>query len=79
LEIARFEGQNTGAETRANIAPNILLETGSIGFIEGLVRLQAEVAGDDFFLDLGGAAEARQNLLATEPSPSCSPYLSPTR
>jgi hypothetical protein len=29
------------------------------GFVEVLVRLQAEAAGDDFFLDLGGAAEDR--------------------
>jgi len=28
-------------------------------FVEALVRLQAEAAGDDFFLDLGGAAEDR--------------------
>jgi len=26
-------------------------------FVEGLVRLQAEAAGDDLFLDLGRAAE----------------------
>jgi hypothetical protein len=31
--------------------------TGSTNFVEDLVRLQPEVAGDDFFLDLGGAAE----------------------
>jgi hypothetical protein len=39
-------------------------ETGSTGFVEVLVRLQAEAAADDFLLDLGGAAEDR--LHATE-------------
>jgi hypothetical protein len=34
---------------------NIVSETGSTGFAEGLVRLQA--AADDLLLDLGGAAE----------------------
>jgi hypothetical protein len=34
-------------------------------FVERLVRLQAEAAGDDFLLDLGGAAEDR--LDAAEP------------
>ena len=29
------------------------------GFVEVLVRPQAEAAGNDFFLDLGGAAEDR--------------------
>ena len=42
---------------------NIALETGSTGFVEGLVRLQAEAAGDDFLLDLGGAAEDRHDRL----------------
>jgi hypothetical protein len=32
-------------------------ECGSTGFIEDLVRLPDEAAADDFFLDLGGAAE----------------------
>jgi hypothetical protein len=30
---------------------------GRTDFVEGLVRLQAEAAGDDFLLDFGGAAE----------------------
>ena len=30
---------------------------GSTDSLEVLVRLEAEAAGDDFFLDLGGAAE----------------------
>ena len=41
----------------SNFSPNVVSETGSTGFVEVLVRLQAEAAGDDFFLDLGGAAE----------------------
>jgi hypothetical protein len=36
-------------------------ETGSTGFVEVLVRLQAEATGDDFLLDLGGAAEDRSD------------------
>jgi 2-haloacid dehalogenase len=32
-------------------------ETGSTDFVECPVRLQAEASGDDFLLDLGGAAE----------------------
>ena len=39
-----------------------MLEIGSTNFVEGLVRLQAEVAGDDFFLDFGGAAEDRLDM-----------------
>src|ERR1051326_4191515 len=38
-------------------AVNFVSETDSTGFVEDLVRLEAEAAGDDFFLDLGGAAE----------------------
>ena len=49
----------------SNFSPNIVSETGSTGFVEDLVRLQAEAAGDDFLLDLGGAAEDR--LDAAEP------------
>jgi hypothetical protein len=41
----------------SNFSSNVVSETGSPGFVEGLVRLQAEAAGDDFLLDLGGAAE----------------------
>jgi hypothetical protein len=43
----------------SNFSPNIVSETGSTGFVEDLVRLQAEAASDDFFLDLGCAAEDR--------------------
>ena len=31
------------------LSPNIVSESGSTGFVEGLVKLQAEVAGDDSF------------------------------
>ena len=41
----------------SNFSSNIVSESGSTNFVEDLVRLQAEAAGDDFFLDLGGAAE----------------------
>ena len=41
----------------SNFSPNLVSEIGSTGFVEGLVRLQAEAAADDFLLDLGGAAE----------------------
>jgi hypothetical protein len=43
----------------SNVPSNILLATECTDFVEGLVRLQAEAAGDDFFLDFGGAAEDR--------------------
>ena len=45
----------------SNLSSNIVPESGSTDFVEGLVRLQAEAAGDDFFLDLGGAAEDLRN------------------
>jgi hypothetical protein len=35
------------------------------GFVESLVRLQAEAAGDDLLLDLGGAAEDRLDAAET--------------
>ena len=41
----------------SNFSPNIVSENEIIGFVEALVGLQTEAAGDDFFLDLGGAAE----------------------
>ena len=41
----------------SNFLSNIVSESGSTNFVEDLARLQAEAAGDDFFLDLGGAAE----------------------
>jgi len=44
---------------------NIVPESGSTDFVEGLVRLDAETAADDLFHDLGGAAEDR--LDAAEP------------
>ena len=43
----------------SNFLSNIMLETGTTDFVEDLVRLQAEAAGDDFLLDLGGPAEDR--------------------
>jgi len=43
----------------SNFSSNIVPGSGSTNFVEDLVRLQAEAAGDDFFLDLGGAAENR--------------------
>jgi hypothetical protein len=49
----------------SNFSSNIMSESGSTGFVEDLVRLQAEAAGDNFFLNLGGAAEDR--LYAAEP------------
>ena len=49
----------------SNFSSNFVLETGSTGRVEFLVRLHAEVGGDDFLLDLGGAAEDR--LDAAEP------------
>ena len=45
----------------SNFSSNIVSESGSTDFVEDLVRLEAQVAGDDFFLDLGGAAEDRHD------------------
>ena len=45
----------------SNFPYNIVLGTESTGFVEDLVRLEAEAAVDDIFHDLGGAAEALQN------------------
>ena len=41
----------------SNFSSNFVSESESTGFVEDLIRLQAEAAGDDFLLDLGGAAE----------------------
>ncbi len=46
----------------SNIPANIPLGTGSTGFVDDLVRLQAEAAGDDLLHDLGGAAEDRLDV-----------------
>ena len=42
-----------------NFSSNFMSESESTGFVDDLIRLQAETAGDDLLLDLGGAAEAR--------------------
>jgi hypothetical protein len=42
---------------RSNVLSNFVSESGSTDFVNDLVRLQAEAAGNDYFLDLGGAAE----------------------
>jgi hypothetical protein len=49
----------------SNLSPNIVSESGSTNFVEDLVRLQAEAAGDDLFLNLGGAAEVLSERPAT--------------
>jgi len=46
-----------GNRASSNLSSNIVPGSGSTDFVEDLVRLQAEAAGDDLFLDLGGAAE----------------------
>ena len=43
----------------SNVLSNFVSECGSTDFVENLVGLQTEATGDDFFLDLGGAAEDR--------------------
>ncbi len=53
----------------SNVLSNIVSESGSTDFVEDLVKLQAEAAGDDFFLDLGGAAEDRLEA-AVSPGPA---------
>ena len=49
----------------SNFSTNIVSESGSTAFVECLVRLQANAASDDLFLDLGGAAEDRHDAGAT--------------
>jgi hypothetical protein len=46
----------------SNFLSDIALAPGRRGYVEGLVRLQAEAADDDLLLDLGGAAEDPGNL-----------------
>jgi hypothetical protein len=50
----------------SNFSSNIPLEPSGTGYVENLVRLQAEAAADDFLLDLGGAAEDRQCTLLAQ-------------
>jgi hypothetical protein len=45
----------------SNFSSNIVPESGSTDFVEGLFRLEAETAADDLLLDLGGAAEDRRD------------------
>jgi hypothetical protein len=45
----------------SNFSSNIVSESGSTNFVEDLVRLEAETAGDDLFLDLGGAPKINRN------------------
>ena len=59
LHASPLSGTDLAQAARSNILPNIVLEIRSTDFVDCLVRLQAEAAGDDFFLDLGGAAEDR--------------------
>jgi hypothetical protein len=56
----------------SNFWSNFVSESGSTGFVEDLVRLQAEAAGDDFLLDLGGAAEGRLDPVES-PEPTIVP------
>ena len=46
----------------SNVLSNFVSESGNTDFVNDLVKLQAEAAGDDFFLDLGGAAEDRLDI-----------------
>ena len=56
-----------GNRASSNVLSNFVSESGSTDFVNNLVRLQAEAAGDDFFLDLGGAAEDRNDLAESWP------------
>jgi hypothetical protein len=49
----------------SNFSSNIVSEIESTDFVEALVRLQTEAAGDDLLLDLGRAAEASPDVLRT--------------
>jgi hypothetical protein len=71
-------GTDLAQAARSNILPDIVLEIRSTDFADCPVRLQAEAAGDDLLLDLGGAAEDGQNS-AQDPSHRCSWSAPPTR
>jgi hypothetical protein len=43
----------------SNFLSNISLVPGRTGYVESLVRLQAQAAADDLLHDFGGAAEDR--------------------
>ena len=62
-QIPPVPGTESLLPSDSNFLSNIVLEIGSTGFVEGLVRLQAEAAADDFLLDLGGAADTLQSLI----------------
>jgi hypothetical protein len=64
LHAAPLPGTDSPQPANSNLLSNTVLGTGSTGFVEGLVRLQAEAAADDLFHDLGGAAEDRRGLAA---------------
>jgi hypothetical protein len=59
LHASPLSSTDLAQAARSNILPNIVSEIRSTDFVDCLVRLQAQAAGDDFFLDLGGAAEDR--------------------
>jgi hypothetical protein len=46
----------------SNFSSDIPLEPSGTGYVENLVRLQAQAAADDFLHDLGGAAEDRLDV-----------------
>src|SRR5713226_3811125 len=46
----------------SNFSSNIPLEPSGTGYVENLVRLQAQAAADDLFHDLGGAADDRLDM-----------------
>ena len=64
LHMSPLPGTDSPQAARSNISPNILLGTVCTDFVYGLVRLKAEAASDDLFLDLGGAAETRLDAAA---------------
>src|SRR6266700_2126094 len=57
LHGAALPGIDFRNRASSDFPSDIVPGSGSTDFVEDLVTLQTEVAGDDFFLDLGGAAE----------------------
>lgn len=55
-------GMDFRKRANPNFSSNILSETESMGFVEGLVTLQAEAAADNLLLNLSGAVEAPPDL-----------------
>ena len=58
---APLPGTGSAETAVSNIPSNVTLETGRTGFVESQLRTTGRGPADDFFHDLGGAAETLKN------------------